>query len=844
MANWYYSVKGKAEGPVDEKFILESLKLGRFTLVDLVYREGDTAWCTLGEIPQFREAFQAPPLPVVEPAFFEMAEAIETIDTNDLSLESTSVDRHLDNDAGDESTDPIQNIPSNGVRRDFVSLEVNAGANLNHWKVDSAIAPEWVVLKPQGEGYVQAGPFTVEQICEKLGSGEIQYSQYAWKSGYKRWVRIGNLPEFDRRRRDRDGDPVNQIIPIPENDHTIPALSREELLGNIIRMERPKPPPAPWSDPDEKPEDAEGYDLLEPKTALFHFGGAESSESHQRAPVVPGPSEEVMTDPLMQRPPPLEKSWHNENALDIPPDESLHSSDQSHDQIADHEYDHEQKNHIMDDKTSVFTPISEHDSSLTDEAQDDGEPSFFNERTVVAPFISGFGSSEMKSEMRSDLNRESHDNHDDPISEVTRDIDEAVQAEAAHDEASQSQVMINDPSISLKLDEGEESSGDLKRVRMRKLALGFVACGIAAAAFSYQESLSLDSLKGVFAQILSGQDVEDAVPDAPEPEPTVQSPSSSVKPLMAPPPSAPDESAAAVSVGSSDSSPNTPPTAPPSVAPESKTESETVAEQPRSAPARSEPQSPHASLLSKIKPVRPTQSGATVMDIVPLALSSSSPLLVFQTNAAVGEVIKVTIKARSGEILKLPSYSRRVSVRRSSGEVASLDLGKLRLPPGTYHVVAAAGRAQKARSIFIGSNDAKFKTQLEQHLKQIAPQQQSERKALFYSARRSEELARTLGQSYTKLRSNTKKWNGFYSQWKKDVSQAASGVSLHLSAGSVAYPDELNEFKVISKDLLEHGRELNEAVLQKRNVASDKPKTIVQEFKRIKQEAARLSGRP
>src|SRR4051812_11307281 len=57
MAKWYYSVGDRAQGPVDEAVILETIKSGQLTLVDLVYREGDKAWQTISQVPEFKAAF-------------------------------------------------------------------------------------------------------------------------------------------------------------------------------------------------------------------------------------------------------------------------------------------------------------------------------------------------------------------------------------------------------------------------------------------------------------------------------------------------------------------------------------------------------------------------------------------------------------------------------------------------------------------------------------------------------------------------------------------------------------------------------------------------------------------
>lgn len=211
MPRWYYSTNGKAEGPVSAEFLIENLRKGQFTLVDLVFREGETAWKTFGEVPEFREVYQAPPLAV----------APETKSDFRFDLKPSRASAAT-NASPDGFQKPVDGWPSD-------------------WRISSS----WIVLRQRADksGYDQDGPFTAEHIIEMIGEGKIDYSQYCWKPGYTRWFRIGNLPEFDRRKRDRENDAVNQIVPVPAIGDELPALSREELLANVERMRRPEPEP-------------------------------------------------------------------------------------------------------------------------------------------------------------------------------------------------------------------------------------------------------------------------------------------------------------------------------------------------------------------------------------------------------------------------------------------------------------------------------------------------------------------------------------------------------------------------------------------------------------------------
>ena len=155
MPGWYFSVGGRAaEGPVSDEFILEGLTAGRLTLVDLVFREGDAGWSTIGEVENFKAA---------------------VVNQSKVSAQRSP----------EVSKDPDDS---------------------------------WIVLKKTGDEFTQNGPYTAESILAALGRGDVLYSEHAWKPGFQRWVRIGDLLEFDRRRIDRELDASVQMIPVPSVD--------------------------------------------------------------------------------------------------------------------------------------------------------------------------------------------------------------------------------------------------------------------------------------------------------------------------------------------------------------------------------------------------------------------------------------------------------------------------------------------------------------------------------------------------------------------------------------------------------------------------------------------------
>jgi GYF domain 2 len=57
---------------------------------------------------------------------------------------------------------------------------------------------DWVLLvrKSDGSGYKQRGPFSKEQVVQKLKGGEISFTDYVWRKGLTEWYKILALPDF------------------------------------------------------------------------------------------------------------------------------------------------------------------------------------------------------------------------------------------------------------------------------------------------------------------------------------------------------------------------------------------------------------------------------------------------------------------------------------------------------------------------------------------------------------------------------------------------------------------------------------------------------------------------
>ncbi|MEK7357324.1 MAG: DUF4339 domain-containing protein, partial [Bdellovibrionota bacterium] len=653
MAGWYFSVNGRAEGPVSEAVLLDGLKSGKFTLVDLVFKEGSAGWTTLGEIPEFRGAYEALPAPQMR----ELGEDTDEITNTDFQIVAPAKPR-----AAEAPTPPAATTSKTTSTSQLLPV------------------PAWIVLKKKGTGFEQVGPYSEGEIIEKIGAGEIEYSMYAWKPGYKRWVRIGNLPEFDRRKRDRENDPVNQVVPLPNPENFVKSVSREELASSIETLKRPDP--RPRTEP--PPVETNGVDLLE----------------------VRSPSTFKIDNKPLEREQKSNRPKGDERKEPSPMAGPSEDSDSSH-------------------------VIGGSDATVV-----------YSERTMNAA----------KAEIAAEIAR-----GDEAPEEETRPREKKIK---------------------------KAGMPFYQRAAVALVAAGFVVVGVLAAAQWWN------------AQRMK----EDAARNAEVAEATVTPPVRQAAP-PAPPPV--DSGPSAEDVG--------------------EVGEPTADAQPEpSAPAPAQGKQAAINELG-LRPIPPSANGVTVLEIVPMKLSTSTPLLVFQTDAAVGETIEVRIKARAGDILEWVTYTNGFLVRRGNGEIASLDLSKFSLPVGTYRVDASAGRIRKQTTIFLGVRDANFEAERREHMKNVSQIQQAEKKALFYSAQKLEKLAGDLGDQARKFKNQPAKWKKYYSGWKKSVKDGAKPALRFAKADRqemVAYPEMFITFGELNDELTEQAKQVDASFTQKRAVAN------------------------
>lgn len=155
MSKWYITVDSKASGPFTDDEVIQAIRNRKYVAVDLIFKEGDVAWQSLGDIAIFKEVFE--------------------------------------------------------------EIQHHEKSRAQIYKQDSESWV--VLLKQKESGpdkYKQDGPYSADEITRQLLSGKIKYTDYVWKKGFDAWKRIAFVSEFDRNKGINENSFVQFKMPTPE----------------------------------------------------------------------------------------------------------------------------------------------------------------------------------------------------------------------------------------------------------------------------------------------------------------------------------------------------------------------------------------------------------------------------------------------------------------------------------------------------------------------------------------------------------------------------------------------------------------------------------------------------
>ncbi len=133
-------IENKAVGPHSVDDVKAMLLSGKITYADFVYKPGLSQWTPISQIKD--------------------------------------LERRLEGDAETRSTE----IP--------VESKYSEDAQFNGWLLSA---------RKDGES-IQSGPYTKEQIIEKIDKHEVKYDDQVWNKSLSGWQKLGELEEFNRRK--------------------------------------------------------------------------------------------------------------------------------------------------------------------------------------------------------------------------------------------------------------------------------------------------------------------------------------------------------------------------------------------------------------------------------------------------------------------------------------------------------------------------------------------------------------------------------------------------------------------------------------------------------------------
>jgi hypothetical protein len=110
---------------------------------------------------------------------------------------------------------------------------------------------EWIILSKVREtkSFKQKGPFKTSEVKRKLKTGEVLWSDYAWREGMKEWYRVTALEIFHGEAPPQTSDVIT---------HQASPVSQKAALDNVELLRRPQIPVA-----EDRPAEADGPDLTQ-----------------------------------------------------------------------------------------------------------------------------------------------------------------------------------------------------------------------------------------------------------------------------------------------------------------------------------------------------------------------------------------------------------------------------------------------------------------------------------------------------------------------------------------------------------------------------------------------------
>lgn len=242
-------------------------------------------------------------------------------------------------------------------------------------------------------------------------------------------------------------------------------------------------------------------------------------------------------------------------------------------------------------------------------------------------------------------------------------------------------------------------------------------------------------------------------------------------------------------------------------------------------------------------PIKPRTSTPFVK-IKPLEINGKTPKIRLSSNANEGELIKLSIRAMTGEVLSRPSFRIEKNIPRRRGKEPEVNLSALGVTPGYYTVEAEmAGAKSLIEHIFIGTRK-NFENLVREYRKEISYRQQWEKKSLLRISTDVAALTKELFEKYGSADS-AKEWQDFFGDWRGRWRETDSGEMRSLSVrnqNEYAYPQLWYDMRTVRQKINAEAEELNTAFLSSRRTASSPNRKLLSEASGLVDRVGDLSG--
>lgn len=225
---------------------------------------------------------------------------------------------------------------------------------------------------------------------------------------------------------------------------------------------------------------------------------------------------------------------------------------------------------------------------------------------------------------------------------------------------------------------------------------------------------------------------------------------------------------------------------------------------------------------------RPPKS-PSVLKVVTLKTTTANPQVVLESDLPGGTRLDLELTARTGAILKYPSFDLKKNTTVAAGHLPTFDFSQDHLPSGDYTLTVIGGELQTSVPFKLGEHNSSFQKRLAAFRHQIAGQRKKEKASINDGFKYVSQTYKALASQYKKVRTHSansdarKKWTIFLRSWRKNIEKQTSILKNVNEANRnyFVYSDALLKLKDVEMQLNDVARQYNQNVKKGRAVASE-----------------------